>query len=247
MKIVSVIVVATTLLGSVGAFADQYPDPLMGDCTGDDSVAPGTIISRCNDYVRKAFGESWGIQYVPYAYYFTAKAKNRQGKTEEAEKYLALAIKMAPDYVEAWQLLVELSMNVPPADAQMKAVDLMIAQNPKNPHVLNAACWTRVTAGLQLDAAMADCNEAISLDPKNSEALDSRGFVYFRMSNYPAAIADYTAAVAIDPKQASSLYMRGIAEANTGNAAAGQADIAAAKAVDPHVSEVYDSLGVKAP
>jgi tetratricopeptide (TPR) repeat protein len=219
----------------------------MGDCTGNDGVAPGTIISRCNDYIRKAFAEGWGEQYTPYAYFFMAKAKNRQGKTDEAEKFLAQAVRMAPDYFEAWRLLVVLSMNVPETDADMKALDLMISRNPKNPEVLNSACWIRASDGLQLDAAMADCNEAIRLDPKNAEALDSRGFVNFRMANYPAAIADYTAALAIDSKQASSLYMRGIAEAKQGNKAASDADVAAAKAIDPQVSAGYDSMGIKTP
>ena len=112
------------------------------------------------------------------------------------------------------------------------------------PGALNSRCWTRALLDQDLDAALADCNAAVKLQPKSADYLDSRALVYLRQGKYDKAVADYDAALAIDPKISSARYCRGIARTRQGHAAEGQADIAAATAQSAKVAELYTRHGI---
>jgi tetratricopeptide (TPR) repeat protein len=63
------------------------------------------------------------------------------------------------------------------------------------------------------DKAIADCAEAIRLDPKLAEAYYNRGFSYAEKGEYNKAIADYTEAIQLDPttpNEADELLCRGL-------------------------------------
>ncbi len=105
-------------------------------------------------------------------------------------------------------------------------------------------CWNRAIMGYELDAALADCNESLRLEPNDEAVLDSRGFLQLRRRNYTAAISDSSAALAKNPKMATSLYVRGLAKLKSGDVAGGNADIAEAKAIDPKIADTYASYGV---
>ena len=53
--------------------------------------------------------------------------------------------------------------------------------------------------------AIADCDEAIRLDPKNSNAFVTRGNAKGMLKDYTGAIADYDEAIRLDPKNAPCL------------------------------------------
>ncbi|HEX3810031.1 MAG TPA: hypothetical protein VHW02_10070 [Rhizomicrobium sp.] len=151
------------------AVAQDNPNPPFENCVGDTSLPPENIVSSCTTYINEAYMQDWGMQYVPTALYRMALAYQREGKTSQAEKTAIRAAKMAPEYLPPWRLLVVLADNVPESDADMKAIDVMIAANPHSTPVLNSACWERAVRGQQLDAAVADCSEAIRLDPANAQ------------------------------------------------------------------------------
>ncbi len=110
----------------------------------------------------------------------------------------------------------------------------------------NEMCWDQAAAGVDLDKALADCNAALAKSPRYANALDSRGFVYFRMGQYDAAIADYTAALKLRARMASSLFGRGLAEQKKGMTTEAAADLAAARAADPTIDETFKGYGVTA-
>jgi tetratricopeptide (TPR) repeat protein len=95
----------------------------------------------------------------------------------------------------------------------------------------NDRCWARAVAKIDLDAALADCNEALRLMPDFVPALDSRAFVHMRGGRFREAITDYDDAIAGSPQDPYSLYGRGIAKMRVGDTEGAQADIAASKAV----------------
>jgi tetratricopeptide (TPR) repeat protein/predicted aspartyl protease len=133
----------------------------------------------------------------------------------------------------------------PAAIAQLdRWIDARDHNNVQMPVARNARCWARALAGQQLDRALADCNAAVSADPKVAAFRDSRGLVYLRQGKYDKAIADYDAALALNPKIAWSLYGRGLAKQHHGQAAAGQADIDAATALSPKIAEEAASHGL---
>ncbi|HEX4098526.1 MAG TPA: tetratricopeptide repeat protein [Caulobacteraceae bacterium] len=122
-----------------------------------------------------------------------------------------------------------------------------IDANPKDDRLafaLNARCWARAQANLELDQALVDCNRALKLRPSTASMLDSRGLVHLRLGQYDQAIADYDAALKLQPKEAWSLYGRGLAELKTGKTAEGHADLTAAADLAPALAERAKRVGL---
>ncbi|HEX4198899.1 MAG TPA: aspartyl protease family protein [Caulobacteraceae bacterium] len=126
-------------------------------------------------------------------------------------------------------------------------LDQWIAAHPIDEHrseAFNARCWARAQLGIELDKALADCNEALRLDPGDPMTLDSRGLVFVRTGQSDKAIADYNAALRLRPNLPWSLYGRGLAELRKGMAAEGHADIQAATALDPRLPDEAKPAGL---
>ncbi|MBN1990995.1 MAG: tetratricopeptide repeat protein [Bacteroidales bacterium] len=70
-----------------------------------------------------------------------------------------------------------------------------------------------------LDAAMADYNAALEIDPRNSSVYNSRGFTNYRLGNYLDAINDYSKGLDLEPNNAISVYNRGMAYLKLGDKA----------------------------
>ena len=110
---------------------------------------------------------------------------------------------------------------------------------------LNDRCWARAVAMIELDTALADCNEALRLMPGFAAALDSRAFLHLKQGQFREAIADYDAALKAIPKDPYSLYGRGIAKARAGDSAGANADIAAGTSLQKGIAEEFAAYGVK--
>jgi tetratricopeptide (TPR) repeat protein len=108
--------------------------------------------------------------------------------------------------------------------------------------VWNGRCWTRAIVG-ELQAALADCNEALRLKPDVTATLDSRGLIYLKMGQWDSGIDDYRSALRVNPKSASSLY--GLAKLKKGDMSGGNADIAAAKAIEANIVGDFLPYGVQ--
>jgi membrane associated rhomboid family serine protease/Flp pilus assembly protein TadD len=119
-----------------------------------------------------------------------------------------------------------------------------IRLDPKNAKYLNQRCWARAIAGRELPLAVTDCTEALRTAPNDANIMDSRGFVYLRLSRLDDAVADYDEALRRNPKQAGSLYGRGLAKLRKGDVTGGEADIAAAKAIQVDIAEEFARYGV---
>lgn len=109
--------------------------------------------------------------------------------------------------------------------------------------VRNARCWVRAIMG-ELTAALADCNEALRVNP-DAATYDSRGLTYLKLRQWNAAIADYNSALKLDPTLASSLYGRGLAKLRSGDPSGGKADVASATAIEANIQSVFAQYGVK--
>jgi tetratricopeptide (TPR) repeat protein len=101
----------------------------------------------------------------------------------------------------------------------------------------NDRCWARAVSGIDLDQALADCNEALRLMPDFVPALDSRAFLHLRGGRFQEAIADYDTAIMGSPQDSWSLYGRAIAKMRLGDMPGAQADIEASKAVQDVAAE----------
>jgi len=128
--------------------------------------------------------------------------------------------------------------------SQLDIISEALARNPNDATLWNNRCWVRAVEGEALDYALADCNEALRLEPRHAAALDSRGLVHLKRGDYAAAIADYDAALALDPNRGHYLFGRGVARLRMGNTSAARADFAAAEREEPGIASVYRSYGI---
>ena len=69
----------------------------------------------------------------------------------------------------------------------------------------------------QYEEAIADCDEAIRLNPEHAYAYKNRGRVKHSLGQHEEAVADYKEAIRIQPDLAETLYSRGKDKANFGS------------------------------
>ena len=110
---------------------------------------------------------------------------------------------------------------------------------------LNNRCMAHAVVGNDLTQAVADCDEAKKLDPKDPFVHINLGLIDLKRGQYAKAIAQYDAALAIDPQRARAYYGRGLAKLKTGDKAGGEVDIQTAKGMLPNVAEEFARYGVK--
>jgi tetratricopeptide (TPR) repeat protein len=113
---------------------------------------------------------------------------------------------------------------------------------PDDAAVLQGRCRVRAVLKRDLDAALADCNRALEIEPNAAHVLGFRALVYLRLELAETAIADYSAALAAEPKNAEFLYGRGQAKLRNGDAEGGKDDIAAARAINPKIADEFAKL-----
>ncbi|WP_165356367.1 tetratricopeptide repeat protein [Sphingosinicella sp. BN140058] len=131
-------------------------------------------------------------------------------------------------------------------NAQQAEADFQRARSKASePVILNNMCWTKATAGVALESALADCDAALAKKPDVPGFLDSRGLVLLRLGRIDEAIADYDRALAKAPDMASSLFGRAVAWARKGDRAKFDTGVAAATKADPNIREDFERYGVK--
>jgi tetratricopeptide (TPR) repeat protein len=107
-----------------------------------------------------------------------------------------------------------------------------------------ARCRIRAIIKTDLDKALADCEEAAKLAPKDTQVLGAAGFLQYRLGHLKEALADFGTVLNDNPKLAGALYMRGVIRLRSGDTAAGNADIAEANDEYPGIEANFADLGV---
>ncbi len=108
----------------------------------------------------------------------------------------------------------------------------------------NNFCWMLATARVNLEEAMAACEKAIALAPKDPQYLDSKGFALLQLGRFDEAVAAYDGALATKPKLPPSLYGRGLAKKRRCQCDAGDADLKAGRLGDPAVVRNFAQAGL---
>jgi tetratricopeptide (TPR) repeat protein len=109
----------------------------------------------------------------------------------------------------------------------------------------NSRCWDRMQANVELDQAVADCDDAIDDESDDASFRDSRGWLRLRLNQPARAKADFDRALRIDPALAWSLYGRALAHLRLNEAAPAQADLAAARKAEPAIDEKVKAAGLE--
>jgi tetratricopeptide (TPR) repeat protein len=129
---------------------------------------------------------------------------------------------------------------------QQAALDFAAAADlATGPRPLNHLCWVKARAGVDLEAALKDCDSALCFVPFSYTFLDSRGYVLLRLGRHAESIASYDAALKYFPLEAPSLYGRSLAKRALGDSAGADADLRAARQVDAHVVEEFEGRSIE--
>ncbi len=209
--------------------------------------ARGRVYRDKSDYDRAIADYNEAIRIYPNSssYYFDrGYAYYRKRDYDRAITDYSEAVRLDPGSAGTFDRRGDAYQAKGDSDRAIADYSEAIRLDPKNATYLNDRCWTRATAGRELEQALDDCTQALRLSPSDSNLMDSRGLVFLRLGRLDDAISEYSAALKIDPKLAGSLAGRGFAELKKGDGTAGNADIAAAKALQADIVEKFAGYGV---
>jgi tetratricopeptide (TPR) repeat protein len=101
----------------------------------------------------------------------------------------------------------------------------------------------RVTKG-QFDLAIADFDEAIRLQPEQSDSFYNRGLAFYQKGQYGSAIHDFDKAIQLAPKDAAALVGRGAAYRESGQYERAIDDFNEAIKLEPHHATSFAARGL---
>lgn len=96
---------------------------------------------------------------------------------------------------------------------------------------------------IDYDKAIKSYNRALEIDPKNVEALYSRGWNYFNKGEYDAAIKDFNEAIRLDPKNADAFFYRAYSFDELGATEQAIQGYKETIKLDPEYAWAYNNLG----
>lgn len=232
----------------------QY-DLAIADCTEAIKLKPldapplvdrGVALARKGQYDLAIADYSRALELKPsdgQAVEHRALAYERKNDYERAITDFSQAIQLNADKSIAYEgrargYLATFRFDLAAAD-YTEALRL----KPNNVVLLVWRCYSRAAAGKDLTGALADCRQALKLEPGNTGALGYLAFTELRMGHNSDAIRDFTSALAAKPDDPENLFGRGVARLRAGEVG-GYDDIASALKRDPGVEIFYDREGV---
>lgn len=152
---------------------------------------------------------------------------------------LGLAMAVAASAPAQQAALDEASQRLAAGDAK-SALAALDSQPASVPVLLLRA--TAKQELLQWDAALADIEHALTIDPRSADALAARGQWYAIDGKDTKAIADFDRALALDPGHRDALFRRATAYFRRNRFAAAQTDCLALLAIDPRHADAVALL-----
>lgn len=114
----------------------------------------------------------------------------------------------------------------------------LLENDPDDSESLSHRAIARYHLG-KADAALADCDAALSLDPDDVDALSIRGEVLFDRGAHEEALRDLTIAVAVSPADPDVRLRRGAVHRRLGNWRKAIDDLTESILADAHQAEAY--------
>lgn len=180
----------------------------------------------------------------PTAYKLRGNAFLLSGKYRAARADFDRAIKRDNRDPEAYAGRGDALRGLRLYQAAITSYSAALSLSPADARLWNSRCWTRAISGRGLSLAHRDCDRAIAINAKFSQAFDSRGLVHLKQRHYRDAIADYNRALALWPGYAVALFGRGVAEWRGGLPALAVRDFREAQRNDLAVAAKFARLGV---
>ena len=181
-------------------------------------------------------------------WFYKALAIRDKGKysgPKKAIQYLNNAIKLEPDYVQAY-LLRGLTYGIKLGQYQRAINDYTEVIRLK-PDYADAYYIRGLTYAYldQYQRGIEDLNEAIRLKPDYADAYYFRGFDYFHyLGEYQRAIQDFNEAIHLKRNYAKAYFMRGLAYGQLGQDKRSIEDFNEAIRLKPDYAEAYGMRGI---
>lgn len=96
-----------------------------------------------------------------------------------------------------------------------------------------------------IDAAMSDYAQAITLEPNHPTAYLNRGAARHSQGNFEAALHDFDQVIALDPQEAAAYYNRGVVHSDQGDSIRAVQNYSQAIMLDASLAEAYYNRGIE--
>jgi tetratricopeptide (TPR) repeat protein len=159
---------------------------------------------------------------------------------------LSRAIELNPRYVEAFFFRGQCLFLNSDIDKALSDYDKVIELAPRAPgveRIYNNRSVILISKG-DLEKALKDLEQAITLNPNYAEAYSNRGLIHFFRNDKTAATSDYEKSLALDPKSPATYINRGIIFYENGNLVRAIIDFNRAVELAPNTARAYVNLGV---
>jgi tetratricopeptide (TPR) repeat protein len=163
---------------------ESFPEDFVVNLILGLSLAQSNNHSGAKDYLKKAVELNPKDITAVSAFGFTLNQLKESG---EAVKYLIMALKIEPDNVN---LLGTLGMIYNSMEEWAKSdslFELALQIDSLNPTINNNYAYYLSERDEQLERALQMAEIAVEAEPLNSSFLDTIGWVYYKLGNYPLA------------------------------------------------------------
>jgi tetratricopeptide (TPR) repeat protein len=170
--------------------------------------------------------------------------QSQAGKRQMAFATINQAIRLQPNYAEAYFIRENLYYSSSSANKQGSLMDLNRAIQ-LNPQLIGAFLnrgSTRYDLG-DKQGALTDYNRAIQLNPQFASAFYGRGLVRSDLGDRQAAITDYTEAIRLNPQFVAAFYNRGNVRSGLGDKQGAIADYNEAIRLNPQLAPAHYNRG----
>ncbi|MBN1472322.1 MAG: tetratricopeptide repeat protein [Syntrophaceae bacterium] len=147
-----------------------------------------------------------------------------QALPQKAIEYLSEAIKLKPDYTEAYDKRGAAYSNQGNYQLAINDFNEVIRLNPDDANAYNNRGVAYYKLG-QYQRAIEDYDRIISGQTDDAVVYDNRGAAYDKLGQYQKAIEDYNKAISLKPDNAYAYSNRGVAYLSLGNGKLGCTDL----------------------
>jgi tetratricopeptide (TPR) repeat protein len=207
------------LLAISAAWASGYDDFVAGLTASQQGKSQPAI----DAFTRALTGSDLAPSLQPIAYLDRGRAYWEQGDLDRASADFTAAIRLKPDFADAYALRAELLLGKGAADDSIADASKALSLNEHQAGVYDVRGMAYALKG-EIDRATADLDTAIRISPTAGRYVD-RGNVYRRFAHYESALSNYAEAIAIDPKYYSAYFERAITYELVGQLSDARADI----------------------
>lgn len=183
-----------------------------------NTLAPDVRINACKILLHSNLADQ---KMKGFLYSLIGQAHYQAGDLNEALKDYETALESFPNYPPALINHGALEAHAGRYDLALGDYDKAILADPANAPALRNRCEARLALKKDPNDALADCNEALRLQPGNPSALMLRREAYTRLGRCTEAAADLDAAVKIDPSLAKAVSNSSLCQQRQAGASSG--------------------------